>query len=158
MGAKHSFRAKLVRFGSLYGVNVPAAVSRAEGRAGVPVVVRVERGAPFRATLVPAGGGRHRVFLNGEVRAAAGVELGDTVSVQVRVDRGPREVPIPPDLAEALREQGVLEAWESMPPGKRDHILRWVEAAVHETTRQKRIARSVEEALRKHEKRIDRRM
>jgi hypothetical protein len=156
VGAKHAFRAK--RFGTLYCVDVPVTVSRAEGRARVPVVVRVERGAPFRATLVPAGDGRHRVFLNGEVRAAAGLKLGNRVSVEVRVDRGPREVPIPPDLAEALREQGVREAWEAMPPGKREHILSWVEAAVHETTRRKRIDRSVEEALRKHEKRIDRGM
>jgi hypothetical protein len=158
LGTRHSFCAKLVRVGTRYGVDVPPAVSRVVGRARVPVEVRVEGGAPFRATLIPAGGGRHRVFFNGKVRAAAGLSVGDRAAVQVRVDRGPREVPIPPDLADALREQGVLQAWESMPPGKREHILHWVEAAVHETTRQKRIVRSVEEALREHEQRIDRRM
>jgi uncharacterized protein YdeI (YjbR/CyaY-like superfamily) len=92
------------------------------------------------------------------MRAAAGVKLGDRVSLEVRVDRGPREVPIPPDLREALEDEGVLAAWTSLPPGKREHILRWIEKAVHETTRQKRVVRAVEEALARHEKLIDRKM
>ena len=129
MGERYSFTSKLVRFGTRYGVDVPAAVSRATGKARVPVEVRVARGAPFRATLQPAGGGRHRLLLNGEVRSAAGLEPGDRVALEARVDRGPREVAIPPDLTEALRDAGgkeVLEAWASLPPGKREHILKWI--------------------------------
>jgi uncharacterized protein YdeI (YjbR/CyaY-like superfamily) len=68
-----------------------------------------------------------------------------------------REVVIPDDLTAALREEDVLEAWESLPPGKREHILRWIEEAVHETTREKRIGRAVQEALARREKEIDRR-
>ena len=158
MGEKYAFTSKLVRFTVLYCVDVPAAVSRAVGRARVPVVVRVARAAPFRATLQPSGGARHRLFLNGEVREAAGVQLGDRIAVEVRVDREPREVPLPPDLAEALEEEGVLAAWTSMPPGKREHLVRWIDKAAQETTRQKRVARAVEEALARHEKRIDREM
>jgi phage baseplate assembly protein W len=45
-----------------------------------------------------------------------------------------------------------------MPPGKREHIVRWIDKAAQETTRQKRVARAVEEALARHEKRIDREM
>jgi hypothetical protein len=158
VGKKYAFTSKLVRFTVLYCVDVPAAVSRAVGRARVPVVVRVARAVPFRATLQPSGGGRHRLFLNGEVREAAGVKLGCRIAVEVRVDREPREVPLPPDLAEALEEEGVLAAWTSMPPGKREHIVRWIDKAAQETTRQKRVARAVEEALARHEKRIDREM
>jgi hypothetical protein len=159
---RFSFRAKLARFEGPYGVEAPAAVSRAVGRGAMPVTVRLNRGAPFQATLMPAGGGRHRVFFNGEVRKAAGVEPGDRVSVELVADPAlrTREVPVPPDLREALRDEGagVLEAWESMPPGKREHILRWIEQAVHEATRAKRVARAVEEALARREKRIDRGM
>jgi hypothetical protein len=154
-GDTHAFVAKIVRFTVLYCVDVPAAISRELGRARVPVVARVERGSPYRATLVPAGGGRHRLFVNGEIRAEAGVEIGQRVRIEVRVDREPREVPIPPDLTEALRDEGVLGAWESMPPGQREHILKWIDQAVHEATRAKRIARAVEEALRRHEKKLD---
>ena len=161
MAEKYSFTSKLMRFGTLYGVDVPAAVSRSTGKARVPVEVRVAQGAPFRATLQPAGGGRHRLLLNGKVRTAAGVEPGDRVAIEARVDRGPREVPIPPDLSEALRDAGgmdVVAAWTSLPPGKREHILQWIEQAVHEATRAKRVARAVEEALARHERRIDREM
>jgi len=158
MEEKHAFRSKLVRFATLYCVDVPAAVSRAVGRARAPVVVRVAEGAPFRATLQPSGEGRHRLFLNARVRAAADLKLGDRVALEVRVDREPREVSLPPDLWEALRAEGVLGAWGALSPGKREHIVRWIEEAAHETTREKRLARAVEEALAREEKRIDREM
>jgi hypothetical protein len=158
MEEKYAFASKLVRFATLYCVEVPAAVSRAVGRARVPVVVRVAEGAPFRATLRPAGEGRHRLFLNRGVRSAAGVKPGERVALEVRVDREPREVPLPPDLSEALRAEGVLAAWASLPPGKREHIVRWIEEAAHESTREKRVVRAVEEALAREEKRIDREM
>jgi uncharacterized protein YdeI (YjbR/CyaY-like superfamily) len=89
-------------------------------------------------------------------RKAAGVEAGERVRITATIDRGDREVPIPPDLREALDDAGVLAAWEGMPPGKREHILAWVEKAVAEATRLKRIARSVEEALKVHERQVDR--
>jgi hypothetical protein len=66
------------------------------------------------------------------------------------------EVPIPPDLAAALRDEGVLPAWESLPPGKRAYLLKQIDQAVHEATRAKRIVLAVEEALARHEKGIDR--
>jgi hypothetical protein len=157
---RFAFTAKLVRFTILYCVEVPAEVSRAVGRGATPVTARVREAAPFQATLVPAGDGRHRLFLNAEVRKAAGVKLGDRVPVEVLADPSlrAREVPVPPDLREALVDEGVLEAWESMPPGKREHILRWIEQAVHEPTREKRVARAVVEAHARREKNIDRGM
>jgi hypothetical protein len=69
---------------------------------------------------------------------------------------GPRVIPIPPDLAMALREEGVLVDWESMPPGRRLYLLKWIDQAVHETTRAKRVGRAVEEAHQRREKRVDR--
>jgi hypothetical protein len=68
----------------------------------------------------------------------------------------PREIPVPPDLRMALREDDVLADWESLPPGKRLYLLKWIEQAVHEQTRAKRVAKCVEEAHVRREKRIDR--
>lgn len=150
--------ARLGKLGILYCVVLPAEVSRTIGvRGRVPVVARVARRAPFRSTLVPAGGGTHRMFLNGETRRAAGAKVGDDVAVEVMVDFAPREVPIPDDLARSLREEGVLADWNSMPAGKRQHILDWIEEAVHDVTREKRVAKAVAEAWTRREKRIDRR-
>jgi uncharacterized protein YdeI (YjbR/CyaY-like superfamily) len=64
---------------------------------------------------------------------------------------------VPEDLADALRDEGVLETFNSLPPGRRDHVVRWIDDAVHEATRAKRIAKTVEVALGEREKRLDRR-
>lgn len=157
MTDRHLFTAKLVVDRSGMGhVDVPAAVSKAIGRGKAPVEARIGRGEPFRGTFMPAGGGRHRLFVSKATRLSAGIEPGDRVRITAVVDDGRREVPIPPDLREALVDADVLGSWEEMPPGKREHILGWVEKAVHEATREKRIARSVEEALKVHERKVDR--
>jgi hypothetical protein len=153
-----AFEAKIEKQGIMYVVSVPVALSRELRKGGtfrgdrIPVAGRVQGVAPFQGTLVPRGGGLHRLMLNGEVRAAAGVGEGDRVRVELRVDAEPREIPIPEDLAYALREEGVLETFQGFAPGRRYHILRWVEAAVHETTRDKRVARVVEVSLAEKEK------
>lgn len=67
----------------------------------------------------------------------------------------PRKIPIPPDLAAALREEDVLGDWESMPPGLRLYLVKWIGQAVQDTTRAKRVLRAVEEAHQRREKRID---
>jgi hypothetical protein len=157
VAGRHVFTAKLVVDRSGMGhVDVPAAVSKAIGRGKAPVEARIGSGEPFRGTFMPAGAGRHRLFVSKATRLAAGVEPGDRLRITAVVDDGKRDVPIPPDLREALVEADVLGAWEGMPPGKREHILGWVEKAVHEVTREKRIARSVEEALKMHERKVDR--
>jgi len=158
-GAKESFvfRAKVERLGIMYVVNVPPAVSRTLGVRGyVPVAGVVAKTIPFRGSLIPSGDGRHRIMLNGEVRKAAGAAVGDIVALAIHVDREPRGGPTPEDVADALREEGVLEAFESIGAGRRMHLMRWVDAAVHEETRIKRIVRVVEIALGEREKRVDR--
>jgi hypothetical protein len=125
-------------------------------RGHVPVEGTVGRVVPFRSTLVPRGGGRHRLFLNGEVREAAGVGEGDRVRVELRIDRAPRAPEVPPDLARALDEARAGAAFEGLTPFKRREILVWIEAARREDTRNKRIAKAVEHALGVREKAIDR--
>lgn len=157
MRARHVFTAKLETDASgMCHVDVPASVSKAIGRAKAPVEARIGRCEPFRGTFMPAGGGRHRLFVSKATRRDAGVMPGDRVRITAVVDDGRREVLIPPDLRDALVDSGVLDAWEGMPPGKREHILAWVEKAVHEATREKRIARSVEEASKVRERKVDR--
>jgi hypothetical protein len=153
--SKHSFSATIVRLGVLYCVHVPLAVSRALGERGnVSVLVRVDGGLPFHGTLVPRGSGYHRLIVNHRVRKGAGA--GYRLSIELTVEPRTREVPIPDDLDFALRDAGVLAAWEALPPGKREHIVGWIEEAVHEATREKRIAMGVQEALARHEKILDR--
>ena len=150
------FAAKVARVGWMYGADVPASVSRAVGVRGHVSVVGTVNGVPWRGTISPKGGGRHRMMLNAEVRREAGAEPGDRVEVRLRVDRDPPALPTPEDLAEALYDEGVLEAFASITRGRRNHIILWLEKAVHDETRVKRVARIVEIAHAEREKELDR--
>jgi Bacteriocin-protection, YdeI or OmpD-Associated/Domain of unknown function (DUF1905) len=163
-GAAHAFKGVIRREGPLYLADVPLKVSRAlapeiaaHASAGrLPVVATLGGGAPFIATLVPRGGGAHKIFLNGEVRMEAGASVGDRVAITVRVDTEPRGAETPGDLAHALREAALLAAFERAAPGKRQHIIDWVERVQSEDARERRIAKVVEQIAAQEEKRADR--
>jgi hypothetical protein len=150
------FEAKIARIGPLYGADVPETMSRAVGVRGHVSVLGTVNGIPWRGTISPKGGGRHRIMLNAEVRRAAGVALGDRVTLHLRVDRDPPIWPTPEDLADALHEEGVFDAFAAITRGRRNHIVMWLEKAVHDDTRAKRVARIVEIAHAEREKKLDR--
>lgn len=142
---------------SLYWIAIPAKVSQAIGRRGpVPVVSTINGTTEFRASIVPIGEGRHRLQINARVRAEAGIAPRDRVEVALRVDDDPVSEPAPPDLADALRESGATAAFERFPAGKRRHVIAWIEEAVGDRTRERRVAKAVEVALEKAESDADR--
>jgi Domain of unknown function (DUF1905)/Bacteriocin-protection, YdeI or OmpD-Associated len=144
--------------GGPYYVTIPARVSKAIGRRGiVPVVATVNGVAEVHASMIPSGGGRHRLRLNAATRDAADARLGGRLSVRLWVDENPVAEPVPADLARALREVDAFDAFRRMPVGRQNHILRWLEAAVRDATREKRIAQIVEGALAWREDPRDRR-
>jgi hypothetical protein len=150
------FDARLRRVGTFFAVDVPAPVSRALGvRGPVYVIGTVDGAVPLRTSLSPAGGGRHLLFLNAEIRREAGLVEGDRVRLRFARDDDPR-LPLPDDLANLLREEGALAAFEALPVGARNQLLRAVEEAVHPATRDKRLARAVEVAFAARERKLDR--
>lgn len=151
-----TFTAKVVKKDMFFGVDIPAAFSRAVGARGFVPVIGTVNGAPLRISLSPSGNGRHHLLLNRDVRAAAKVALGNRVSIVLRVDTEPLRHPIADDLAEALREEGVIADFERMPRGRRNQYIVWMDRAVHEETRAKRIATLVERAHAERERRLDR--
>jgi hypothetical protein len=153
---RHEFSARVeqVARGGFYAISIPAAVSRAIGRRGnVPIVATINGAIEVRASLVPAGGGRHRLRLNATTRKVADAALGARVDVVLEVDLHPVAEPTPPDLARALRDSGALEAFELFPVGKRSHIIRWIEDAARPETREKRVIAAVDVALRARDRR-----
>ncbi len=107
-------------------LDVPAQVSDAFGLRGHVPVVGTADGAELTATLVPVGGGRHRLFLNGAVRGAIGKGAGDSVEIRVRLDRSDRTPETPTDLQEALAGSGASGGWEALaPPGARSCWCGW---------------------------------
>lgn len=150
------FRSVIRREGSLYIADIPIRVSKAlRIRGRISVVARVKGAAPIRGTLVPRGGGAHKIFLNGEVRREARVGEGDSVTIAVRVDRESREVEPPRDLVVALRDAGVLDAFLRRSPGWRLHVVDWIEEPKSEEARERRVTKVVERTLADHERRME---
>jgi hypothetical protein len=112
--------------------------------------VRVTVGAhTYRTTVAPMGGA-YFVPLSAENRNLAGVAAGDQVDVDIELDTAPREVTVPAELAAALeREPGARQAFDALSTSRRREHARQVETAKAEATRQRRIAKVLDE-LRGH--------
>lgn len=128
-------------------LDVPASVSEAFGVRGYVPVIGTADGVELTATLVPIGGGRHRLFLNSAVRTAIGKGAGDSVEIRVRLDRSDRMPETPVDLQEALAKDGASEAWEALAPSRRRELLVWLADAKRDQTRAARIGRIARIAL-----------
>ena len=148
--ATQRFSAAIYRLGTNYCVNVPAEASRALGTGTHPPVAGEVAGVAFRTRLTPRGGGAYRLFLNGEVRAAAGAGLGDVVEVQLWPDEASRDPALPADLASALDAiPGGREAFEALTEAQREGMVAFLDRARTAETRERYVARVVEEVRRR---------
>jgi hypothetical protein len=108
-------------------------------------VVAIVNGRSTRTTLVPAGAGLYRLQFNATLRKAARADVGEVVGVALKLDREPRELPVPADLQTALRRRHILQReFDRLPPGQRRQSLLYLSAAKGPETRRKRLARFVE--------------
>ena len=128
-------------------IDVPPSVSDAFGVRGYVAVVGTADGEELTATLVPTGGGRHRLFLNRAVRDAIGKGAGDSVEIRIRRDLSDRRPETPLELQEALAEGGAIAAWEALTPSRRKECLVWLADAKRDQTRATRIGRIVQTAI-----------
>lgn len=113
----------------------------------VPVVAIVN-GRTARITLTPAGGGRYRIQLNTALRKAARADVGDVVSVELRLDLASRDLPVPADLRAALKEhRKARQAFEELPAGHRRHFIAWFDSAKGPDARIRRLGRAIDHLL-----------
>jgi hypothetical protein len=99
------FRARIKRQGVNPYVDVPARVSHAlahQSQAGRIAVQGRLNEIDVRGTLMPMRSGGHRLYINGGMRAAAGVQVGDTIRLELEAIVAGR-LNVPSDLARALR-------------------------------------------------------
>jgi hypothetical protein len=101
------FRAEVETNGrTATGIRVPAeVVAGLDAGKRVPVTVTIN-GYTYRTTVAPYTG-MYLIPLSAENREGAGVRAGEVVDVDIERDTAPREVNVPPDLAEALDAAGV---------------------------------------------------
>jgi hypothetical protein len=133
-------------------VDVPEEIGQAlEKESGkkkhIPVVAIVN-GRSTRTTLVPAGGRRYRLQFNATLRKAASADVGEVAGIELKIDREPRDLPVPPELAAALKTRPRLKKeFDRLPPGGRMQFLRFLLQAKAPATREKRVKRLLEVLL-----------
>lgn len=144
------FEAPLEAVGVNVIVSVPPEVSGWFADRGHVAVQGLVDDVGIEATLVPAGDGRHRLYLNREMRGAAGLDVGDVAQVTLWRDESAREPDPPSDLVDALRAAGLLVAFEQWPPSHRREYIVAIEDARRPRTRARRIARTVDATRARH--------
>ena len=144
------FRAKIQRQGPNPCVDVPGRVTRAFAsltRAGRIQVEGTLNGASIRTTLIPVGRGGHRLFVNGGMRSAARVSVGDTLSFELRAVE-PDLVHPPRDVAAGLRKvDGALGRFDALRPSHRRELLRYIDDARTAEARERRIQKTIDHLL-----------
>ncbi len=139
--AARSFVARVYKVGINRCVDVPTdVVARPDDRPYLPVVVTLG-GRSARTTLVPAGSGGYRLFLNNRLRLPAGVDAGDDARLRLEPDPEPVEPALPLDLESALSRARLMARFRRQSPYRRREMVRFLEGAKRAPTREKRIAR-----------------
>lgn len=151
---QHRFAATLYKLGINRCVDVPEEISRALGGKGYISVVASTQGLAVRTTLVPAGNGQYRLFVDGKIRKKLGVDASNLIGIILWRDTKPNEISVPEDVAAALRKtHGARRAFENITPALRREFLRWVLNAKRPETRVKRIARAIPILIERAQKR-----
>lgn len=110
----------------------------------VPVVVTWDGHVRYRGSLAMMGGANALCLARKDVLAQLGKRAGDRVHVQVELDTEPREVELPPALAEALAgAPEAAAAWPRLSPSCQREYASWI----GEAKRPETLVKRVQEAL-----------
>jgi uncharacterized protein YdeI (YjbR/CyaY-like superfamily) len=85
--------------------------------------------------------------VNATLRKAARADVGELIGVTLKLDLASRELPVPPELAAALKTRPRLKKeFDKMTIAGRRQFVRWFSAKSREV-RRKRLARALEVLL-----------
>jgi hypothetical protein len=125
------------------GFRVPAEVVAALGTSKRPPVRVTINGHTYRNTVAVYGG----VFMLGvsaEHRAAASVQAGDELDVDIELDSAPREVDMPADFAAALDANAdTRQRFDRLSYSHRLQHVNAIKQAKTAETRQRRIEKAI---------------
>jgi hypothetical protein len=125
-------------------IEVPLAVVEALGRGKRPPVVVSINGYSWRSSVAVYGGQFYLPFARAN-RTAAGAELGDRVEVRLELDTAPREIDLPPALADALAaDRAAKAAFDKLSVTIRREHAEAIGSAKTEETRGRRLVRLLE--------------
>ncbi|MFC8981235.1 YdeI/OmpD-associated family protein [Streptomyces sp. NPDC057411] len=137
------FRAHVEPPEPMRGLEVPPEVVAALGGGARPPVTITVNGHSWKSRVALLRG-RHLLGLSNANRRAAGVEVGDEVEVELRLDTEPRVVVEPPDFVQALDEDPVARAaYDALAYSRKREHVRAIESAKKPETRRRRIEKSI---------------
>lgn len=125
------------------GISVPPEIVAALGSGKRPTVSVTLNGYTYRTTVASLGG-EYLVSVSAEVRERAHVAAGDEVDVDIESDTAPRELDIPPDLADALaRDAKAKQAFDGWSFSNKKALVASIEQAKTVETRQRRVEKAI---------------
>lgn len=139
------FDARLDEVASSTITRLPDHVSARLPSRGQVAVEATINGHPFATVLEPDGVKGHWIRVEEELRRAAGLRVGDNVSVTLEVIPDWPEPDVPDDLAQALAAAPphIRQMWADITPMARWEWVRWVNATANPGTRQRRVEVSI---------------
>lgn len=139
---KTTYRTVVVGFGNHAAIEIPDDnLSEIGGNRRAPLKVTVN-GYTYRSTATGVDGKCMVVFPIRD-REASGAAAGDTVTVTLELDGGYRQVEVPAELAAALAESGLSDAFHGLAYSKRKEFTRQVGEAQAADTRIRRIEKII---------------
>ena len=139
-----SFRATIRQAGkTATGIAVPEAVVAELGSGKKPAVVVRIGSYEYRSTVASMGG-ESLIPLSSEHRAASGLAAGDEVDVTVTLDELPREVPLPPEVRQALNADPALaDAYAALSYSRQRALIEPIDQAKTAETRERRVVKAL---------------
>ena len=121
------FSAVIGKIGINPYVSVPERVTACLDKRGYIPVSGSLNGIPIRSTLVPVKGGQHRLYVNGEMRKKAQVDVGDEVHLSLAFDEEKRKIHMPEEFTLALQKnEKAKAAFEQLSPSHQKEILAYL--------------------------------
>ena len=137
------FETNLLLSGNNTGIEVPPEILDQLGGGKRPPVNVTVNGYAYRSTVATMGG-KHLIPFSSDKRAETGIKGGDPISVELSLDTAPRTVEVPDDLATALADAGVRDAFDKLAPSHQKAHVTSVEGAKAADTRARRVGAVVE--------------
>jgi len=102
-------------------------------------------GVEFQAVLEPDGNSGHWMRVDDTLQHAAGISVGDTAALDIKVTKDWPEPSVPQDLATALvaAQPKIQNLWNQITPMARWEWVRWVNATNNPDTRSRRVEVSI---------------
>ena len=138
--SKIPFTAQLVTIGSRTVLRLPERASEKLPSRGMVMACGTINGFHFQTPLEPDGEGSHWFEVDKSIRENAGVDAGDTVTLEIEPVSEWPEPTVPADLENALADHPEAQTlWNDITTKAHWEYIRWIRSAKKSETRERRI-------------------